>query len=145
MKKIILCTLVCAILLTLPVASTLIEKSPEDFPNRPPRKPSRPVGEKRGKVGTEYRYSTSAIDPDGDQVFYLFSFGDGTTSGWTGPYASGQTGKVINKWDRRGIYFVRAKAKDIYEAESPWSDPLIVRMPRSVLLFHNILAIVNLA
>jgi hypothetical protein len=112
---------------TIPKNKVSDESSP--ISNRPPRKPSRPVGEKRGYVGSEYRYSTSTTDPDGDDVFYLFSYGDGTNSGWNGPYASGQTVTVINKWDRRGIYLVRAKAKDKYGAESLWSDPLIIRMP----------------
>ncbi len=63
-----------------------------------------------------------AIDPDGDNIFYLVDWGDGETSDWFGPYSSGQKAELIHEWED-GIYYIRAKAKDIFNAESPWSDP----------------------
>jgi hypothetical protein len=66
-----------------------------------------------------------AIDPDGDDMYYLIDWGDGETSDWFGPYSSGQKAELIHEWED-GVYDIRAKAKDIYNAESPWSDPYTV-------------------
>ncbi|GAG87737.1 unnamed protein product [marine sediment metagenome] len=46
--------------------------------NLPPDKPDKPSGESSGKPGVSYVYSSSAIDPDGDQIYYKFDWGDGT-------------------------------------------------------------------
>ena len=45
-----------------------------------PNTPSIPSGPASGLSATSYSYSTSAIDPDGDQVKYTFDWGDGATS-----------------------------------------------------------------
>ena len=67
----------------------------------------------------------------GNKVFYLFDWGDGTDSGWLGPYNSGVTIKASHTWNEKGSYSVKVKAKDIYDAESDWSNPLSVSMPRN--------------
>jgi hypothetical protein len=48
--------------------------------NNPPRTPIIPLGKASGIPQANYAYSTSAIDPEGDQVQYLLDWGDGTTS-----------------------------------------------------------------
>lgn len=96
-----------------------------------PSKPSTPSGPTSGKVGNEYPYKTATADPQGDKVFYLWDWGDGIQSGWLGPYDSGDSIVTSHKWGKRGIYNIKVKAKDIYGAESPWSDPLIVTMPKN--------------
>ena len=52
--------------------------------NLPPYKPAMPEGPSSGKAGTEYSYSSSATDPDGDQLtykwFYYGEVGTFTTS-----------------------------------------------------------------
>ena len=72
--------------------------------------------------GTLYVY---AIDPDDDNIFYLIDWDDGETSDWFGPYSSGEIVGINHEWED-GIYEIRAKAKDIYNTESPWSDPYLV-------------------
>lgn len=52
--------------------------------------------------------------------------GDGTNSGWLGPYGSGETVCADHSWDMNGTYEIRVKAKDEDGLESPWSDPLVV-------------------
>ena len=32
----------------------------------------------------------ASTNPDGDNIFYLFDWGDDTNSGWIGPYKSGE-------------------------------------------------------
>jgi len=97
--------------------------------NNPPNKPSKPSGVTNGKVGQEYSYTTSTTDPDGDQMYYLWDWGDGNNSGWLGPYNSGVTAGVTHNWTIKGSYSVKVKAKDIYGKESGWSDSLPITMP----------------
>jgi len=103
-------------------------KPPE---NQSPNKPNRPSGETNGEPGVEYTYTASTTDPDGDQVYYWFDWGDGSNSGWKGPYSSGSTGSAKHTWSSKGTYSIKVKAKDTEGAESSWSDPLSVTMPKS--------------
>lgn len=96
--------------------------------NHPPEKPLRPIGESKGKTGDEYIYASSATDPDGDRLCYLWDWGDGTNSDWLGPYDSGQVITVNHTWEKWGYYEIKVKAKDEWGVESDWSDPLIVIM-----------------
>jgi hypothetical protein len=99
--------------------------------NEPPNKPNKPSGETNGKINTLYTYSTSTTDPNGDQVSYKWDWGDGTQSNWLGPYNSGITINTTHTWTKKGNYGIKVKAKDIYNAESNWSDPLPITMPYS--------------
>lgn len=97
--------------------------------SNPPAKPTTPSGPASGKMGTAYTYTSSATDPDGDQVYLMFNWGDNTTSGWVGPYASGATGSATKTWTTQGTYQVKVLAKDTHGKISVWSDPLPVQMP----------------
>jgi len=98
------------------------------YGNNQPNKPTI-SGPTSGKTGKSYTYSAHTIDPDGDQVFYWFDWDDGTTSGWKGPYNSGQTESVSHVWNAKGTYQVKVKSKDINGVESVWSNPLPISMP----------------
>jgi len=39
--------------------------------------------------------------------------------------------KATHNWTERGDYEVKVKARDHYGAESEWSDPFTVTMPKS--------------
>jgi len=94
--------------------------------NSPPNKPSKPTGSTNGHVDTQYTYSSTTSDPDNDNIYYWFDWGDGTNSGWKGPYSSGQPGSASKTWQTPGSYNVKVKSKDVHGTESSWSDPLIV-------------------
>jgi fibronectin type 3 domain-containing protein len=94
-------------------------------PNRPPGMPATPTGPATGDVGVSYPYSTSATDPDGDQVKYTFDWGDSTTSE-TGYVNSGISAGQSHSWAAKGTYLVRARATDVKGATSPWSPSLTV-------------------
>ena len=100
-----------------------------------PEKPAKPTGKITGEPGNIYLYSTETTDADGDQVYYLWDWGDGNFSEWLGPFASGQTATAQKSWTEKGNYSIRVKAKDIHGGESNWSDPLDVTMPYNVPLF----------
>jgi len=100
--------------------------------SNPPAKPTTPSGPESGKVGTQYTYTTSTTDPDGDKIYYMFDWGDGTTSGWIGPLNSGATASAQKTWNIKNTYEIKVVAKDQHGVLSAWSDPLSVSMPRTV-------------
>lgn len=99
--------------------------------NNPPNKPATPSGPTSGKAGTSYTYFSSAIDPDGDQIYLLFDWNDGTDSGWLGPYNSGDLVSASHIWSAQGTYAIKVKAKDELGKLSIWSDPLPISMPKT--------------
>jgi len=105
--------------------------------NSPPEKPEPPIGPTEGGINQQHDYSASATDPDGDQLYYKWDWGDGEISDWYGPRNSGDTITTSHGWDSRGEYNVRVKVKDAYGFETTWSDPLSITMPK-VKTFDNI-------
>jgi len=99
--------------------------------NHPPEKPAKPSGPISGKAGEEYIYKSSTTDPDGDDVFYLFDWGNGMTSFILGPYNSGEECSASGIWFEKGNYEIKVKSIDIHGAESEWSDPLAISMPKN--------------
>lgn len=97
-------------------------------PDSPPGTPQAPTGTTMGKIKVEYTFNTTSIDPDGDEVYYLWSWGDGNTSGWLGPFASGENATARYTWMGRGFYGVKVKAKDTRGLESNWSHTVNVTM-----------------
>ena len=98
--------------------------------NDPPNIPNKPEGPTSGKPKTEYTFSTSTTDPDGDQVYYMWRWGDGHYSEWLGPYDSGKTASASHKWSEAAHYQIRVKAKDINDAETNWSEPLHINIEK---------------
>jgi len=98
--------------------------------SNPPEKPSTPDGPNSGRININYKFTTSSIDPDGDQTRYLFDWGDGNTT-ITEYYPSGETVRVFYKWDEQGSFNIRVRSQDENGAWSEWSDPLPVNMPNS--------------
>lgn len=93
-------------------------------------------GPSTGKPGTEYEYTVASVDSDGDAVYYLVDWGDGSTQEWMGPYTSGVEVIFSHTWPEDGSYIIRVKAKDTYDLESAW-EILEVTMPRNTML-HNV-------
>lgn len=99
--------------------------------NDPPETPFRPNGPTSGKIYREHTFTTSTIDPDENDIYYLFDWGDGYDSGWIGPYISGENAEASNTWSEQGNYEIKVIAQDINGAMSEWSDPLVVSMPKN--------------
>jgi hypothetical protein len=97
-----------------------------------PNPPSSPTidGLVNGKINVQYHYAVNAVDPDGDDVYYYVNWGDMTNTGWVGSFVSGVDVIVNHTWTKKGIYTIKAKAKDIYGAESDWGT-LAITMPAS--------------
>ncbi len=97
----------------------------------PPEKPVKPNGPTSGSAGIEYTYKTRTDDPDGEEVYYWFEWGDNSNSGWIGPKQSGIEVSTTHIWEKLGNYNIRVKAKDINGTQSTWSDPLSISMHRN--------------
>ena len=102
-----------------------------EFLNDPPNKPVI-SGNTNGKAGNVYEYTFITIDPDGDDICYFTDWGDGTNTGWMGPFSSGTPHLQSNVWVK-GNYTIRCKAKDLYNAESEWGV-LEINMPRTKVI-----------
>ena len=112
--------------------------------NTKPDKPNKPTGEINGEIGIEYSYTSFTTDPENNQVYYLWDWGDGNESGWIGPYNSGQICEIGHIWSEKGDYEVKLRAKDAAGLLSEWSDPLTISMPRNQRLFRFMYDIIDI-
>ena len=92
-----------------------------------------------GKPGTEYTFTTSTTDPEGDDLYYLFDWGDNSNYEWIGPYSSGESIQTTHIWKDDGSYNIRVKARDESGMESIWSDPTNVVIPKNRFYHKNVL------
>ena len=96
-----------------------------------PLKPNPPNGPSSGQVNVEKTYTASSTDPDGDDLYYMFDWGDYSNSGWLGPYSSGDSCEASHIWTTQGSYQIKVKAKDSHGVQSEWSDPLSISMSKA--------------
>ena len=94
--------------------------------NLPPSTPAEPSGPSFGYDHFPYSYSTSTTDPENDSIYYLFDWGDETSSEWLGPFNSEDTCAASHAWAEPDTYYVKVKAKDTWDQETDWSDSLSV-------------------
>ena len=104
--------------------------------NNPPENPQID-GPNRGKPYMEYTYTFVTEDLDGDLVYYYTDWNDGNVEEWIGPFPSDELIIVNHTWSEHGIYIIRAKAKDICDAESGWSE-FEVNIPRTRATFNSL-------
>ena len=99
--------------------------------NAAPEIPDKPEGPPNGGMNKEYTFSTNTIDADGDQVYYMWRWGDGVYTDWLGPFDSGETTSASHSWQKTGNFKIRVKAKDTNDQETEWSDELIFNVEKS--------------
>ncbi len=93
--------------------------------NSPPETPDTPIGPTEGDTNIDYTFSTQTVDPNFDQIYYQWSWGN-EIGEWIGPYTSGETVTITHRWTSNGTYDIKVKAKDSSEAISDWSEPLTI-------------------
>lgn len=98
----------------------------EGSENNPPYIPSRPSGPPYAGIGSVVDYSTSTFDPDYDQVYYKWDWGDNIVSDWIGPFGYNEVCTSSHSWTHPGNYSIKVKTKDVYDAESGWSQEKFV-------------------
>ena len=64
-----------------------------------------------GKVGVNYTFCITVTDPELDNIYCLWDWGDGTNSGWLGPYQSGEVICATHAWIQEGMYLIKVNVK----------------------------------
>ena len=93
-----------------------------------------PIGPYIGTATIDQNYEVSTMHDLYPPEYYLFDWGDGTSTGWLGPYNLGERCNAIHAWKSSGIYEVRVKAKNRMNFECDWADPLDVYIVKSRFL-----------
>ncbi len=101
--------------------------------NLPPNIPQKPIGSTLILPGIEYTFITTTTDPDNDQVYYKWSWGDGAESEWIGPYDSGIECGASHVWAFGGGIYIKVKAKDSHGAETNWSEPTPYTIQKDII------------
>jgi outer membrane protein assembly factor BamB len=101
--------------------------------------PDKPVidGRKKGESHQHYQYTFNSTDPEENPIWYYVDWDDGSNSGWLGPYISGQQITITHTWDEAKVFIIKAKAKDVFNAESDWAT-FKVNLPKNRVL-NNLL------
>jgi len=85
--------------------------------NTPPCRPDI-KGDTFGEPGQELTFRAIGEDPDGDDIFYRFKWGDDTQTDWIGPVGSGDAVEQTHIWETEGVYQVSAQLKDFPHNET---------------------------
>ena len=112
--------------------------------NQPPNKPTI-TGPSNGKVGINYNYTVSTLDPDEDNIWYYIDWGDNTNTGWIGPFESGEDITQSHNWSIQDSYIIKCKVKDSEDAESDWQylDVIIPKIRSYNFIFYRIISILS--
>ncbi|KYK21595.1 hypothetical protein AYK21_00645 [Thermoplasmatales archaeon SG8-52-2] len=88
------------------------------------RAPYAPIidGPEKIEVNVEYEFIFKATDLNEDEVSFFVDWGDNTTDDWTLYYEPGNLVGIEHMYTEEGRYTIRAKAKDIYDAEGDWGE-----------------------
>lgn len=92
-----------------------------EFINVAPEIPSTPSALGCGATTKSYAFSATSVEPDGQQLYYQWDWGNGAMSQWLGPYASSQSCDVTYAYSQPGAFNVRVKVRDEMNVESDWS------------------------
>ena len=87
----------------------------------PPIKPEFTPPDIKIITDVDYDYTFITSDINEDNVYLFVDWGDGTESGWIGPFQSGEPVILNHTWMNRGAYLIKAKAKDIHGNEGAWA------------------------
>jgi len=81
-------------------------------------------GPSSGTVGEEYLYSFIATDPEEEDTYLSVDWGDGTSTGWIGPFSSNEEVNIGHTWFTNNSYDIKARVRDNFDV-SNWSNYLI--------------------
>lgn len=96
------------------------------------------TGPTSGDYRMVHEWNITATDPDHDDLYYLIDWGDGTTTGWSPSlYHSGETMVRSHRYDAKGTYVLKAKAKDVVGDESNWAIQEITMPYAFTVLFPS--------
>ncbi len=101
--------------------------------------PEKPEGKNQVRNRNRYEYTSRIMNMHQNHkgLYYQFSWGDGNSSDWIGPYNNSERVRAEHQWTESGSYQVQARAR--FQNNPPnlsfsmddwvytgWSDPLMV-------------------
>ena len=91
--------------------------------------PSNPLisGPSNGVQNAPFSFTADAIDSNYDLIQYYFDWGDGSQE-WFGAFGYNENCEASHIWNQPGIFNVKVMAKDIFNANSGWSNTLTIRI-----------------
>lgn len=90
--------------------------------NDPPNTPNKPAGPSNGEPHVLYTFSSSATDPNDDDLKYGWDWnGDGLIDEWSAIGTSGSTDSRAHAWSTDGTYNIMVLAQDEQGAQSTFS------------------------
>ena len=105
--------------------------------NNPPNTPKEILGPKYYRPYVEYTYNTSTYDPDGDELYYKWWWGEGGTD-WLGPFNSNETVEINITFFYDYPETIKVIVQDSYHARSDWAR-LEVRVQRDKTIASSLL------
>jgi murein tripeptide amidase MpaA len=93
--------------------------------NNAPMKPTLD-GEADCMEGKDYQLIVHGSDPENDDLYFFVDWGDQTSGKWTGPFSAGEPASLYHAYSSTGQFNIRAKARDVYEEEGPWSESITI-------------------
>jgi len=118
--------------LTTGTAINWVDYDPESYEwsNEPdPPGETTMTGENNGNIKTEYEYTLNSVDPEGNDVKYYISWGDGDSE-WTDYHPSDEDAIIKHSWNKQGDYSVVALAMNTNDNIGSWST-LEISMPKN--------------
>jgi len=88
-------------------------------------------GPNKGKIEKEYEFTISTDDNENDDLYFYVDWGDETSSGWVGPFASNEQVTLEHIWSENGSFTIKVKAKD--SDESDWGT-FHIKMPKNKMM-----------
>jgi hypothetical protein len=81
------------------------------------------IDDGRNYANVEYHFEVVSTDPDGNQISYLFDWGDGTSTVWSELYNSNEPHSASHEWvisliEEQRTFDISVQAKDEHGAES---------------------------
>ena len=103
----------------------------EVSPNYAPTATSVVSGVTSGFKDSTYAFEAHGSDPDTQELWYMWDWGDGTVGDWIGPYDAGTNCALNYTYTDTGLYAVRVKSRDYWGEETAWSNPWDIYISKS--------------
>ncbi len=94
------------------------------FPGGNEQNPPEISGPDTGIINQNLEFTFVTTDPEDDDVEIFIDWGDGTDTGWIGPYESGEEVIKYHKYNQNGEYSIDAQSRDVWHF-SAWSHHTI--------------------